>query len=431
MLGSTQKGTDMSTLAGNKRKRGIQVKDGTVKIVKLDIGENFEHILENHSITWRGKKYYPVCLAYRLMEDQDLSVCKDRSKQIQMAECCSRHFFISRDANVIRKKFSKRKGWTTKEIAFFIQERRYRRAILHFTRPGDDEQESKTWKWPIFLHRLMMLTFDPIWDPDNPEIQVHHIKRKDGVAEYYYEEPNEDKTNLTVPLNHLKHLKWITAKENSQRCNQKPHKSSHRMRHIYPIIAIHKETKEETRFESVNEACEQLSILHAPREYSPQDITRVLRGARKSSKGYKYIRADPSLPGEEWRSIKFSNTRISSFGRVQTSHTIHYGCDYLMDGGLVYKRSKMEIKNPGKYTKQHEEIHRKVYEAFLGTLPEKGDRTIVVNHKDGFGQHNCIMNLELISQSENCVKRGCRQLYSGICEYCGFDRSDPDRKLLH
>ena len=50
MLGSTQKGTDMSTLAGNKRKRGIQVKDGTVEIVKLDIGENFEHILENHGI---------------------------------------------------------------------------------------------------------------------------------------------------------------------------------------------------------------------------------------------------------------------------------------------------------------------------------------------------------------------------------------------
>ena len=60
----------------------------------------------------------------------------------------------------------------------------------------------------------MMLTFDPIWYPNNPEIIVNHIKRKDGVAEYYYEEPNEEKTNLTVRLNLLKHLEWITCKEN-------------------------------------------------------------------------------------------------------------------------------------------------------------------------------------------------------------------------
>lgn len=99
----------------------------------------------------------------------------------------------------------------------------------------------------------------------------------------------------------------------------------------------------------------------------------------------------------EWKTVKgFSKYLISDDGRI---YSLRYG-------KLIKASNKNNID--GSYlavTLYNDEgqkkfmlVHRLVYMAYKGRIP-KG---LQINHKDENKENNCIENLELMTQKENC-----------------------------
>lgn len=110
--------------------------------------------------------------------------------------------------------------------------------------------------------------------------------------------------------------------------------------------------------------------------------------------------------GEEWRPIKENcNYSVSNLGNVRNDHTNHIFTPCVRSCSSPYLSVVLPVGN-GAY--KHFNVHRLVGEAFLG-IPDTG---LVINHKDGDKQNNCVDNLEWVTRSENdkhAYKMGLRR----------------------
>ena len=94
---------------------------------------------------------------------------------------------------------------------------------------------------------------------------------------------------------------------------------------------------------------------------------------------------------------------------------------YISEEGEVYNLDKMihiKLEKSGNYyrfscnynnTRKHVSVHRAVWEAFNGEIPEGYE----INHIDGNGRNNNLNNLELVTHSDNCKKanHGNKKIY--------------------
>lgn len=114
--------------------------------------------------------------------------------------------------------------------------------------------------WTFNVHRLVAEAFIP--NPGN----LPQINHKD-----------ENRANCSV-----ENLEWCSAKYN---CSYGRHIEKLRQHGCKPVIAIDKETGAETEFYSAAEAGRRLAC-------DPDNITRVLRGLRRSTAGYYWRYAE-------------------------------------------------------------------------------------------------------------------------------------------
>lgn len=400
----------MSTSRAPAAVRGIKRKEppsvGEEKIQRLDI-HDFQSVLREHRVQHDGTWYYPICLGYRIMQGRGINVTCSDFEQERMSRF-SQRFCISRDAKVLSKRVS-RTSTQYREITFGKQ--------------GDYLRRTLNCKgtWGVQLHRLVMLTFEPIMRPER--FQVDHVVKSDGTHHF---------DGIGAYSNRLEHLRWLTHKQNSQRKNCKKHKK--RVIGVKPVTAVHIASGARTDFKSVAEACKNLEMRHPGLEFNCGNVSGNCYGRCNPIHGYKFVFQDASIEGEVWKSIPNSKWHVSDHGRVKGTYgQIHKGHPSNNSRtGLEYRRVHITHIVPEKVInrvtkvvkmkrKRKYQIHNLVYQAFKGPL-EDG---MVVDHYDGFGHHNCASNLRLISQSENAKHRGRSECASGrmepVCK-CGFVR---------
>ena len=96
----------------------------------------------------------------------------------------------------------------------------------------------------------------------------------------------------------------------------------------------------------------------------------------------------------EWeQAAGFSKYLISTDGQV---YSLKY--DRLLPQGITNKGYKQVDVCNDYGVKKHMRVHRLVYMAHVGAIPEG----MQINHKDEDKTNNCIDNLELMTNKENC-----------------------------
>lgn len=385
-------------------KRNKIIKSGD--IVRLNV-PHFENQLKRRSIHWRGKYYYPVCLGYRLVQRNGLQATRHAKLQAMMIEA-SKYFYVSKDAQVISTKTSKIKCAKMTTLGDSGNEQ-YRGGPLGLRKPI---QRSKIWN--ISLHRLVMYTFDPIFNPE--DFVVHHVKRED-TNDYFREldfEPIHG--SPTVRSNRFEHLRWTTKRENNQTENKLC--AGKHTKFIYPVLATNLTTNKKTLFGSVEEAIKSLNKLHPDKTFRRNCIVDVTAMRRKSHRGYQFEKRIPTLPGEIWKDVPQTNTKVSNFGRIFNTRGLSKGKILHARKGLQYITTQLSYRahRKGPTEVKCKRVHRLVYEAFHGPISPD----MVIDHIDGYGQHNCIKNIHMVTRSENRKNCNQRQISRGKCE-CGFD----------
>lgn len=149
----------------------------------------------------------------------------------------------------------------------------------------------------------------------------------------------------------------------------------------------------------------------------------------KQQKTYEPI---PDLDGEVWKPIKEYEGlyEVSNMGRVKS---LNYRSHKNIHKILVPNKSVggyLTIgltKNGKKHTQQ---IHRLVYDAFIGELPKykrtgKGKDILEINHIDEDKTNNYVCNLELITHTEN-VNHG-----TGIQRRCESQKNKRNSKKVY
>ena len=133
---------------------------------------------------------------------------------------------------------------------------------------------------------------------------------------------------------------------------------------------------------------------------APRGVARCCNGVIPSYGGWKWrfvpLESHKEIPGEEWKPILVngadSGCQVSTHGRVkQRTGYITYG--FLNDRGYLV------VTLRGIEPKRTYAVHRLVADAFV---PRKEDRD-AVNHKDGKKANNIALNIEWVTQSENCL----------------------------
>ena len=96
----------------------------------------------------------------------------------------------------------------------------------------------------------------------------------------------------------------------------------------------------------------------------------------------------------EWEQAEgFSKYLISNDGQVYSLKS-----DRLLPQGFTYRGYKQVDVCNDEGIKKHMRVHRLVYMAHIGAIPEG----MQINHKDENKANNCIDNLELMTNKENC-----------------------------
>jgi hypothetical protein len=137
------------------------------------------------------------------------------------------------------------------------------------------------------------------------------------------------------------------------------------------------------------------------------------------------------LEGEVWKPIKGYEGRyeVSNMGRVKSLNYNHTKREKILKprvsvGGYL---TIGLTKNDKRHTQQ---IHRLVYDAFIGELPKykrtgKGEDILEINHIDEDKTNNCVWNLELITHTEN-VNHG-----TGIQRRCESQKNKGNSKIVY
>lgn len=96
----------------------------------------------------------------------------------------------------------------------------------------------------------------------------------------------------------------------------------------------------------------------------------------------------------EWEQAEgFSKYLISTDGQVYSLKS-----DRLLPQGITERGYKQVDVFSDEGIKKHMRVHRLVYMAHKGVIPEG----MQINHKDENKANNCIDNLELMTNKENC-----------------------------
>lgn len=96
----------------------------------------------------------------------------------------------------------------------------------------------------------------------------------------------------------------------------------------------------------------------------------------------------------EWEQAKgFSRYLISTDGKIYSLKS-----DRLLPQGITERGYKQVDVYNDMGVKKHMKVHRLVYMAHVGVIPNG----LQVNHKDENKTNNCIDNLELMTNKENC-----------------------------
>ncbi len=96
----------------------------------------------------------------------------------------------------------------------------------------------------------------------------------------------------------------------------------------------------------------------------------------------------------EWEQAEgFSRYLISTDGKIYSLKS-----DRLLPQGITERGYKQVDVYNDMGVKKHMKVHRLVYMAHIGAIPNG----LQVNHKDENKTNNCIDNLELMTNKENC-----------------------------
>ena len=96
----------------------------------------------------------------------------------------------------------------------------------------------------------------------------------------------------------------------------------------------------------------------------------------------------------EWEQAEgFSRYLISTDGKIYSLKS-----DRLLPQGITERGYKQVDVYNDMGVKKHMKVHRLVYMAHVGVIPNG----LQVNHKDENKTNNCIDNLELMTNKENC-----------------------------
>ena len=222
------------------------------------------------------------------------------------------------------------------------------------------------------VHRLVAQAFIP--NPESLPV-VNHI---DGNREN----------------NTIENLEWVTHQENANKI-------------VNPALDNRRRSKRVVRLSPDGAViCEWPSIKDAAQnsDVSPQTIATW---AQSETNRYRFAHELDDRPDESWRQVHGHGmggqvVEVSDHGRIRTP-----------DGQILVGRNRNEYmfyRDVG--------VHRLVAREFLPNPENKPN----VNHLDGNTRNNCAVNLEWVTQQENCVHAHA----TGLCRRRPVKYIDPD-----
>lgn len=205
---------------------------------------------------------------------------------------------------------------------------------------------------------------------------------------------DKDRSNCT-PEN----LEYTAARENIRHCLDDPNHGTYNRKGGVVICYRRVGTDQWTEVTGHKAATAETGV-------SSCEIVRQLSGGTKHVRGYEFM-VPPlvDLPGEEWRELAEPRVRVSNMGRLET----------VPKGGKWAKRPQRSTPSPmrGGYAhvtvdKKNYVFHRLVLVAFVGPPPSP---TSQADHIDSDRSNNQLSNLQWLSRSENCKKRGPQSVF--------------------
>ena len=254
-------------------------------------------------------------------------------------------------------------------------------------------------QWNIMYHRLLMLTFHPIANPDG--MDVEHIK----------DEVDSD----GFKSNALKNLKWMTQKDHRGQKRKRFYSNTGQKKPVEQYDLVSGKTLE--TYNSTIEAAKFLGIDN-------KNLIAVCKNRRTKSGGYgwrytpAFLKSQQTKQGERWKS--FHNKVISIFGRVKAEKASLISYGNLRQGTNAYRSFNY---NDGNNKHVEKRVHQVVLHLFgqdkIKAFEKKHPGlTWTPDHIDGNGEHNCIANLRPASRSQQMKNRYNKTATS--CNYCDF-----------
>ena len=260
------------------------------------------------------------------------------------------------------------------------------------------KKRKKRIRWNIMFHRLLMLTFHPVANPD--DMDVEHIK--------------DDLDSDGFKSNDLTNLKWMTQKEHRGQKRKRFIANNGQKKPVEQYDLVTGKTLQ--TFASASDAGSLLK-LHVT------SILKVCRGYRyKSTGGYgwrytqTFLASQKHKQGELWKS--FHNKEVSNFGRVKAEKgLISYGS--LRHDTNPYRKIRY-LDNKKNREKRLHQVVLKLFGQDKIKAFEKQQPGLAwtPDHIDGNAEHNCIANLRPASRSQQAKNR--HHVEATTCSFCDF-----------